>query len=94
MGYLMETYKIQARLLITIHDEIRYLVKEEDSLRAAFALQISNVWTRAYFAQKCGMDDLPLVCSESPVDAVLIADIVRGILLGGGYRFGPAQGGV
>jgi DNA polymerase gamma 1 len=59
MRYLIDTYKIQARLLITIHDEIRFLVKKEDALRATMALQISNIWTRAYFAHRCGMDDLP-----------------------------------
>lgn len=60
MRYLIEKYKINGRLLLTIHDEIRYLVKEEDAMRLALALQISNLWTRAYFAYKLGFNDLPL----------------------------------
>jgi DNA polymerase gamma 1 len=61
MRYFIQHYKINARLLITIHDEIRYMVKEEDAYRAAMALQIANVWTRAYFAERLGMTNLPKV---------------------------------
>ncbi|KXN84811.1 DNA polymerase subunit gamma-1 [Leucoagaricus sp. SymC.cos] len=59
MQHLIEKYNIQARYLISVHDELRYLVKEEDKYRAALALQISNLWTRCLFAYKLGMDDLP-----------------------------------
>ncbi|KAG2357822.1 hypothetical protein BDR07DRAFT_1379855 [Suillus spraguei] len=48
-----------ARYLISVHDELRYLVAEEDCYRAALALQIANLWTRSLFAFKLGMDDLP-----------------------------------
>jgi len=47
--------------MISIHDEVRYLVKEEDAERAALALQIANLWVRSLFAYQCGIDDLPLV---------------------------------
>ncbi|KAG6850420.1 hypothetical protein H0H93_013645 [Arthromyces matolae] len=59
MDYLIAKYKIDARYLISVHDELRYLVKEEDKYRAALALQIANLWTRSIFAYKLGMDDLP-----------------------------------
>ncbi|PSR73484.1 hypothetical protein PHLCEN_2v10776 [Hermanssonia centrifuga] len=59
MDHLIAKYHIQARYLISVHDELRYLVKEEDKYRAALALQIANLWTRSYFAYKLGMDDLP-----------------------------------
>lgn len=59
MDYLIRKYNIQARYLISVHDELRYLVKLEDRYRAALALQIANVWTRSLFAYKLGMDDLP-----------------------------------
>lgn len=59
MDYLIRRYNLQARLSITVHDEIRYLVKEEDKYRAAMALQIANIWTRAMFAQQMGIDELP-----------------------------------
>lgn len=59
MEYLITKYDINARYLISVHDELRYLVAEEDKHRAALALQIANLWTRSLFAFKLGMSDLP-----------------------------------
>ena len=59
MEYLCKKYEIRARYLISVHDELRYLVKDEDRFRAALALQIANLWTRCLFAYKLGMEDLP-----------------------------------
>ncbi len=39
MDYLVRRFGIDARLAITVHDEIRYLVREPDRYRAAMALQ-------------------------------------------------------
>jgi DNA polymerase gamma 1 len=61
MDYLMRRLDIQGRFLLSIHDEIRFLVVEKQKYLAAFALQISNLWTRAYFASRVGIPDLPLV---------------------------------
>jgi len=47
--------------MISVHDEIRYLVKKEDKHRAALALQISNLWTRALFSYRLQMESLPQV---------------------------------
>ncbi len=59
MNHLIDKYKINARYLISVHDELRYLVKDEDRYRAALALQIANLWTRSMFAYRLGMDNLP-----------------------------------
>ena len=59
MEYLITKYNINARYLISVHDELRYLATEEDKYRTALALQIANLWTRCLFAFKLGMDDLP-----------------------------------
>ncbi|EJD06109.1 uncharacterized protein FOMMEDRAFT_153471 [Fomitiporia mediterranea MF3/22] len=59
MEHLIAKYDIKARYLMSVHDELRYLVREEDKYRAALALQIANLWTRCLFAYKLGMDDLP-----------------------------------
>ncbi|KAI9801176.1 MAG: DNA-directed DNA polymerase gamma mip1 [Sarcosagium campestre] len=78
MDYLIRLYGIDARLAITVHDEIRYLVKEEDRYRAAMALQVSNVWTRAMFSQQMGIDDLPQSCaffSGVDIDHVLRKEV-------------------
>lgn len=63
MHYLINKYDIQARLFITVHDEIRYMVKEEDVDRACLALQISNIWTRAMFCEQVGISELPYSCA-------------------------------
>lgn len=59
MHYLCDIYHIPARLFLTVHDEIRYLVPEKESLRTALALQIANLWTRCMFCQQVGMEDIP-----------------------------------
>lgn len=78
MDYLARRYNINARLAITVHDEIRYLVKNEDKYRAAMALQVANIWTRAMFAQQVGIDDLPQSCayfSAVDIDHVLRKEV-------------------
>ncbi|KAF9969502.1 DNA-directed DNA polymerase gamma mip1 [Actinomortierella ambigua] len=59
MNYLIRKYDIKARFMLCVHDEVRYMVKEEDTARATLALQISNLWTRALFSYKLGIHDLP-----------------------------------
>ncbi|KAK7469280.1 DNA-directed DNA polymerase gamma mip1 [Stygiomarasmius scandens] len=78
MDHLITKYGIEARYLISVHDELRYLVKEEDRYRAALALQIANLWTRCIFAYKLGMDDLPqgvAFFSSVDVDHVLRKEV-------------------
>lgn len=78
MDYLIRRFNIEARLAITVHDEIRYLVKNEDKYRAAMALQVANLWTRCMFAQQIGIDDLPQACaffSAVDIDHVLRKEV-------------------
>jgi DNA polymerase gamma 1 len=78
MDYLTRRYNINARVALTVHDEIRYLVKEEDQYRAAMALQVANVWTRAMFSQQMGINDLPQSCayfSGVDIDKVLRKEV-------------------
>ena len=78
MEYLCRRYNVDARLALTVHDEIRYLAKAEDKYRCAMALQIANVWTRAMFSQQMGIDDLPQSCayfSAVDIDHVLRKEV-------------------
>ena len=78
MEHLIKKYDIKARYLISVHDELRYLVKDEDRYRAALALQIANLWTRSLFAFKLGMSDLPqgvAFFSSVDVDSVLRKEV-------------------
>ncbi|KAG6058489.1 DNA-directed DNA polymerase gamma mip1 [Claviceps sp. LM77 group G4] len=78
MDFLVRRYNINARLALTVHDEIRYVVKAEDKYRAAMALQVANLWTRAMFSQQVGIDDLPQSCaffSAIDIDHVLRKEV-------------------
>ncbi|XP_062317141.1 DNA polymerase subunit gamma-1 [Osmerus eperlanus] len=59
MRWLMEEHHIDGRFCISIHDEVRYLVRSQDRYQAALALQITNLLTRCMFAHALGMQDLP-----------------------------------
>jgi DNA polymerase gamma 1 len=78
MDYLTRRFNLAARLALTVHDEIRYLVQDHDKYRAAMALQVANLWTRAMFAQQVGIDDLPQSCaffSAVDIDTVLRKEV-------------------
>ncbi|XP_035800369.2 DNA polymerase subunit gamma-1 isoform X1 [Amphiprion ocellaris] len=59
MKWLFEEHNIDGRFCISIHDEVRYLVRSDDRYRASLALQITNLLTRSVFAHALGMQDLP-----------------------------------
>ncbi|AAS52277.1 ADR357Cp [Eremothecium gossypii ATCC 10895] len=78
MHYLIEKYRLRARVCISIHDELRYLVANEDRYRVALALQVANLWTRAIFCEQIGIDDLPQNCaffSAVDIDHVLRKEV-------------------
>lgn len=78
MDYLIRRFNIDARVAITVHDEIRYLVKSEDKYRAAMALQVANLWTRAMFSEQVGINDVPQACayfSAVDIDHVLRKEV-------------------
>ncbi|CAI4052333.1 hypothetical protein SKDZ_15G4640 [Saccharomyces kudriavzevii ZP591] len=78
MEYIIKKYNLDARLCISIHDEIRFLVSEKDKYRAAMALQISNIWTRAMFCQQMGINELPQNCaffSQVDIDSVIRKEV-------------------
>jgi len=47
------------RFVISIHDEVRYMVRDEDKYKAALALQTANLMVRAMFCSRLGMKGLP-----------------------------------
>jgi DNA polymerase I-like protein with 3'-5' exonuclease and polymerase domains len=59
MSWLMRDCGIQGRFVISIHDEVRYLVKEEHRYEAALVLQISNLLVRSMFCSRLNMANLP-----------------------------------
>jgi DNA polymerase gamma 1 len=63
MEYLCMIYGIDARLAITVHDEVRYMVKKEDRYKCAMLLQIANLWTRTMFCFQLGIENVPQSCA-------------------------------
>ena len=61
MRFMMEQYGIEGRFMLSIHDEVRYLVKEEDKLRAALALHFTNLLVRTMISSRLKLRSLPMV---------------------------------
>ncbi|XP_050355267.1 DNA polymerase subunit gamma-1-like [Nymphalis io] len=59
----------RARFCLSFHDEVRYLVLDEHRYETALALQITNLFTRAFCSQMVGIHDLPMsVAFFTPVE--------------------------
>ncbi|KAI1704765.1 DNA polymerase family A domain-containing protein [Ditylenchus destructor] len=78
MKWLCEEYDIDARLTLSIHDEVRYFVKTEDRYRCALALALSNMYVRAAISAKLGIHELPMSIaffSQVDIDHVLRKEV-------------------
>lgn len=49
-----------ARFCLSFHDEVRYLVPDDKAHRAALALHVAHLLTRAFCVSRLGLTDLPL----------------------------------
>lgn len=79
MAHLMEAYNVEGRLAITVHDELRYMVRWDDRYKAALLLQIANLWTRAMFCEQVGLREVPQLVaffSEVDLDTVLRKEVL------------------
>ncbi|XP_070499314.1 DNA polymerase subunit gamma-1, mitochondrial [Chironomus tepperi] len=47
------------RFCLSFHDEVRYIVKDEDADKTALAMHVTNLLTRSFCASKLGFCDLP-----------------------------------
>lgn len=75
--YYFHRLGVTARLLMTIHDEIRYLVKAGHEVLATYALQLAHLTIRALFIDTLGLDCIPAGIawfSAVDVDTVLRKD--------------------
>lgn len=78
MEWLCQKYNIDARFCISIHDEVRYLVKDEDIYRAALALNLSNLMVRAAISQILGICQIPSTTaffSQVDIDTILRKEV-------------------
>ncbi|EPX72066.1 DNA polymerase [Schizosaccharomyces octosporus yFS286] len=78
MEHLIRKYGLEARLSLTVHDEVRYFSTNKDRFRVALALQVANLWTRSFFCHRLGFDELPqsvAFFSSVDIDHVLRKDV-------------------
>ena len=59
MEWLFQEMGIRGRFVISIHDEVRYMVVSEDRYKAALALHLANLMVRSEVCAKVGLDNLP-----------------------------------
>jgi len=59
MEWLMAELGVTGRFVISIHDEVRYLVPSEERYKAALCLHLANLMVRSAVVQQLGMDNLP-----------------------------------
>ena len=71
MHWLMDFYNIDGRFVISIHDEVRYLVKSEDRYRAALALQVGLSCFRAVVVAEAQVVELKTLNLKDPVRILL-----------------------
>uniref|UniRef100_A0A183DN26 Mitochondrial DNA polymerase catalytic subunit n=1 Tax=Gongylonema pulchrum TaxID=637853 RepID=A0A183DN26_9BILA len=94
MKWLCETFQIEARFALSIHDEIRYIVPTEDRYRCALALTISNMYVRAMISQKLGINQLPMSVaffSQVDIDRVLRKEVDLACKTPGGEGIPPGM---
>ncbi|XP_021694828.1 DNA polymerase subunit gamma-1, mitochondrial [Aedes aegypti] len=64
----------RVRFCLSFHDEVRYLVEDRYAHRAALAMHVTNLLTRAFCVSRLGLNDLPqsvAFFSTVEVDTVL-----------------------
>lgn len=50
---------VVGRLVLTVHDEIRTMVKNEHTTKAIYALQLAHLYTRSAFIRAHALDNIP-----------------------------------
>jgi DNA polymerase gamma 1 len=73
--WIMREFKLQARFIISIHDEIHWMARESHAELWAVAFQIAHLYTWARFQSAVGLPDVPL--SRAFFSAVAIDDRIR-----------------
>uniref|UniRef100_A0A914KZ55 DNA-directed DNA polymerase n=1 Tax=Meloidogyne incognita TaxID=6306 RepID=A0A914KZ55_MELIC len=89
MRWLCTTYGIRARFMISIHDEVRYMVVDEDKYRCALALTLSNMYVRAAISESLGIRELPrsvAFFSQVDIDKVLRKEVTLDCETPGGEK--------
>ena len=58
--YLNRKYNLGALFMISLHDEIFYIVPEENRMKFAACFLMAHIWSWSFFHYKLGLYDIPL----------------------------------
>ena len=73
--WLVKEYKIPARFIISIHDEVWFMTPDRYAEQFAVLFQIAHMYSWSLFQTNCGIPDLPL--SRAFFSSVAIDDRIR-----------------
>merc|ERR1719234_1418363 len=59
VNWLFSQLNVSGRFVLSIHDEVRFLVRSEDRYRAALALHLANLLVRAEIVAQLGLENMP-----------------------------------
>merc|ERR1712226_1518481 len=59
MRWFNDIWDLKLKLVLAIHDEVRFMVPNKNTRRAALAMHLTNMYIRAYFSARVGFIDLP-----------------------------------
>lgn len=62
-AYFFRKLGVNPKLLMTIHDEVRYMVLDDEVTNTAHALQLGHLYTRALFIDAFELDGIPQACA-------------------------------
>lgn len=84
-AWLFKKYHLEenTRFLVSIHDEVWFLAKEEDSELVAYLLQIAHLWVWSLLHYKMGILEMPLnraFASGIAIDQILRKDCTKPVL--------------
>lgn len=57
--YFFDKLGVEGRLVLTIHDEIRTMVREDQAMLACYALQLAHLIVRVAFTERFGLNMVP-----------------------------------
>merc|ERR1712050_288937 len=59
MKWFNEIWELDVRLVVAIHDEVRFMCPNKSQFRTALALHLTNMYVRSIFSARMGFVDLP-----------------------------------
>lgn len=70
--WLVKKFNIDARFIFSLHDELIFVCKEEETDVLMYLIEIAHVWVWAFLHYKLGINDMPVARAFVPVNRDVI----------------------